>query len=162
MTARRLRVLLVGASGVFGSRLAEGLAREPGIASILAGRTLASLAKLGSDLGGTPETAVLDRDRATQRAGSRQDIPLAAHTATSAAIHSKQHPDKASIHHFANDFTTGRLVFHRDGFSGFSRIPGNAHRSHDQATLSYFQHHTIAFMNHGRFSEIGSLNREIG
>ncbi len=65
MTARRLRVLLVGATGVFGSRLAEGLVREPGVALILAGRTLASLAKLGSDLGGVPETFVFDRDRAT-------------------------------------------------------------------------------------------------
>lgn len=65
MIARRLRVLLVGATGVFGSRLAEGLVREPGVALILAGRTLASLTKLGSDLGGAPETFVFDRDRAT-------------------------------------------------------------------------------------------------
>jgi len=64
MTAGGLRVLLVGATGVFGSRLAQGLVREPGIALILAGRTLPALEKLGSKLGGAPETAVFDRDRA--------------------------------------------------------------------------------------------------
>ena len=65
MSARYLRVLLVGATGVFGSRLAEGLVREPGVALILAGRTFASLAKLRADLGGAPEIFVFDRDRAT-------------------------------------------------------------------------------------------------
>ncbi len=68
MSARGLRVLLVGATGVFGSRLAEGLVREPGVALILAGRTLASLAKLRADLGGAPETFVFDRDRAAPEA----------------------------------------------------------------------------------------------
>jgi saccharopine dehydrogenase-like NADP-dependent oxidoreductase len=65
MTAGGLRVLLVGATGVFGSRLAQGLVREPGIALILAGRTLPALEKLGTKLGGAPETVVFDRDRAT-------------------------------------------------------------------------------------------------
>ncbi len=65
MTAGCLRVLLVGATGTFGSRLAEGLVREPGITLILAGRTFASLEELGFDLGGAPKTVVFDRDRAT-------------------------------------------------------------------------------------------------
>ncbi len=60
-----LRVLLVGATGVFGRRLAEGLAGEPGIALVLAGRTAISLERLGRDLGGAPETAVIDRGRVT-------------------------------------------------------------------------------------------------
>jgi saccharopine dehydrogenase-like NADP-dependent oxidoreductase len=60
----RYRVLLVGATGVFGRRLAEGLVREPGVALILAGRTPGSLAKLKHDLGGGPEVQVFDRNRA--------------------------------------------------------------------------------------------------
>jgi len=64
MTGSRLRVLLVGAAGVFGSRLAEGLVREPGIDLILAGRTTGTLAKLKHRLGGGPETLIFDRDRA--------------------------------------------------------------------------------------------------
>ncbi len=63
MSAAPLRVLLIGATGVFGSRLAEGLAREPGIALILAGRTAASLNRLKRASGGATEAAVLDRDR---------------------------------------------------------------------------------------------------
>lgn len=76
MTARRLRVLLVGATGVFGSRLAEGLVREPGVALILAGRTFASLTKLGLDLGGALETVVFDRDRATPGSLRRLSVEI--------------------------------------------------------------------------------------
>ena len=60
-----LRVLVVGATGVFGRRLAEQLVHEPGIALILAGRTARTLAKLSADLGGDTECAVLDREQVT-------------------------------------------------------------------------------------------------
>ena len=65
MTDAPLRVLLVGAAGSFGRRLAEGLAAEPGIRLILAGRRRASLDGLRARLGGTPQVCVLDRDRIT-------------------------------------------------------------------------------------------------
>ncbi|MDH3229190.1 MAG: saccharopine dehydrogenase NADP-binding domain-containing protein [Alphaproteobacteria bacterium] len=65
LTAAPLLVLLVGAAGAFGRRLAEGLAREPGIRLILAGRTRPSLARLRRVLGGTAAIRVLDRDRVT-------------------------------------------------------------------------------------------------
>ena len=60
-----LRVLIVGATGVFGRRLAEQLVHEPGIALILAGRTQQTLAMLKSNLGNRSNITVLDRDRVT-------------------------------------------------------------------------------------------------
>ncbi len=65
MTAAPLRVLLVGAGGAFGRLLAEGLAREPGIRLVLAGRTRASLERLRDSLDGAAEVCLLDRDRVT-------------------------------------------------------------------------------------------------
>lgn len=56
------RILLIGASGVFGSRLAELAAREPGIALTLAGRRGAALEALATRIGGEPAIMVLDRD----------------------------------------------------------------------------------------------------
>ncbi len=49
-----LRVLLIGATGVFGSRLAELAARETGIALTLAARDGAKLDALSARLGGVP------------------------------------------------------------------------------------------------------------
>lgn len=60
-----LRVLIVGATGVFGRRLAEQLVHEPGITLILAGRTERTLAMLKSNLGNRADITVLDRDRVT-------------------------------------------------------------------------------------------------
>ena len=58
-------VLLIGASGAFGSRLAEGLAREPGLSLVLAGRRRAPLERLADRLAapgqGRPLVAVADR-----------------------------------------------------------------------------------------------------
>ncbi|AQA00272.1 hypothetical protein BWQ93_18760 [Sphingopyxis sp. QXT-31] len=55
-----LRVLLIGATGVFGSRLAERAAREDGIALTLAARDRAKLDALAARLGGLP-VRTLDR-----------------------------------------------------------------------------------------------------
>jgi hypothetical protein len=65
LTALPLLVLLVGAAGTFGRRLAEGLAAEPGIRLVLAGRRRGPLERLRWKLGGAPEIRVLDRDRVT-------------------------------------------------------------------------------------------------
>ncbi len=61
---REQRVLLIGATGVFGSRLAELAAREPGLALTLCARRRIKLDALGTRLGGLP-VCVLDRDRVT-------------------------------------------------------------------------------------------------
>lgn len=65
MTPLPLSVLLVGATGEFGRRLAEGLAAEPGVRLILAGRTRPALERLRARLGGAPDVLVLDRDTVT-------------------------------------------------------------------------------------------------
>jgi hypothetical protein len=59
-----LRVLLIGASGVFGSRLAELAAREQAVHLTLAGRDGAALEALAARIGG-PAIMVLNRDRIT-------------------------------------------------------------------------------------------------
>jgi Domain of unknown function (DUF4166)/Saccharopine dehydrogenase NADP binding domain len=55
-----LRVLLIGASGTFGARLARLIARDHGFALILAGRRQRALEALAAELG-QGEIAVLDR-----------------------------------------------------------------------------------------------------
>ena len=57
-----LRVLLIGATGVFGSRLAERAVLEKGLALTLAARDRAKLDALAARLGGLA-VRVLDRDR---------------------------------------------------------------------------------------------------
>jgi len=56
------RVLIIGASGVFGSRLAERLALEPGFALVLAGRRREPLEQLSARLPAPSEIRLLDRD----------------------------------------------------------------------------------------------------
>ena len=63
---RPLAVLIVGASGVFGSRLAELAAREPDVALTLAGRTQQSLDAVAARIGGGA-VRLIDRDRVTAR-----------------------------------------------------------------------------------------------
>lgn len=57
-----MKLLLIGASGVFGSRLAEQLAVEPGIALTLAARNAAKLETLAERLAGPIGTIQLDRN----------------------------------------------------------------------------------------------------
>jgi NAD(P)-dependent dehydrogenase (short-subunit alcohol dehydrogenase family) len=61
-TERNIRVLIVGAGGVFGSRLARLAAAERGVRLTLAGRRLARVEALAAELGCA--ALVLDRDRA--------------------------------------------------------------------------------------------------
>ena len=62
MTAPPLRILLIGAAGVFGSRLAAALAREPGVELIAAGRRPSALDQLLRSLPpATGQTGALDR-----------------------------------------------------------------------------------------------------
>ncbi|QGZ93444.1 SDR family oxidoreductase [Terricaulis silvestris] len=58
------RVVIVGGSGVFGRRLAEGLHASTSSYIILAGRSLERAQRAATDLG-TPEAIALDRDTAT-------------------------------------------------------------------------------------------------
>lgn len=56
------RVLIIGASGVFGSRLAERLALEPGFAIVLAGRRRKPLEQVAARLAGPSKIHLLDRN----------------------------------------------------------------------------------------------------
>lgn len=72
MSLQRRRVVLVGASGVFGARLARMLAQRPDIVLVLAARRPEPLARLEGELAGAPagiETALIDRDRPQTLAG---------------------------------------------------------------------------------------------
>ncbi len=60
-----LTVLIIGATGVFGSRLVERAAREPGIRLILAGRTRTTLETLAARVARDDAIRVIDRDRIT-------------------------------------------------------------------------------------------------
>ncbi|MEQ1509841.1 MAG: saccharopine dehydrogenase NADP-binding domain-containing protein, partial [Sphingopyxis sp.] len=57
-----LTVLIIGASGVFGSRLAMRCAREPGVRLILAGRRADALRALGAQIDPDAIIRTLDRD----------------------------------------------------------------------------------------------------
>ncbi|MFT4025776.1 MAG: saccharopine dehydrogenase NADP-binding domain-containing protein, partial [Novosphingobium sp.] len=63
MTNRRFTVLILGATGVFGSRLAERLAGEPGIALILAARTASKLEQLRDRTCPAAAIRLVDRER---------------------------------------------------------------------------------------------------
>ncbi|MGE0667226.1 MAG: DUF4166 domain-containing protein [Sphingomonadales bacterium] len=69
------RVLLIGATGVFGSLLARSLAREPGVALSLAGRTARTLNALAAELDGAA-IAVLDRERITAESLAGFDVVI--------------------------------------------------------------------------------------
>ncbi|QZD86089.1 saccharopine dehydrogenase NADP-binding domain-containing protein [Qipengyuania psychrotolerans] len=60
--ASPLKVLIVGASGVFGSRLAELAVREEGISLTLGARNLSKLEKVAQELAGPVNLARIDRD----------------------------------------------------------------------------------------------------
>lgn len=70
-----LRILLVGASGVFGSQLAERLALEPGLALTLAGRRRDPLDALSRRIG-AGAVRTLDRDRIEPRDLAGYDLVI--------------------------------------------------------------------------------------
>jgi hypothetical protein len=70
-----LRVLIVGASGVFGSRLARLAASEPGIELVLGGRRRPPLDALVAELG-TGLVQVIDRDRASASELTELDLVI--------------------------------------------------------------------------------------
>ncbi len=158
MAAAPLRVLLVGAAGAVGRRLAEGLAREPGIRLILAGRTRAPLDRLRDALGGAPETCVLDRDRATEgdlrtlgagvvidAAGPFQDSRTALiEAAIDAGCH---HIDLADGREFVANIRRFGAAAQREGvavLSGASSTPALSHAVLDALTKGWRRIDTLS------------------
>ncbi len=70
-----LRILLIGASGHFGAKLARMLSRERGIALVLVGRRAAPLSVLSDEIGGA-ETCTMDRALLTADLMKAQRIGL--------------------------------------------------------------------------------------
>jgi hypothetical protein len=138
-----LRILLIGASGVFGSRLAELASREPGVHLTLAGRDGAALEALAARIGG-PAIIVLDRNRITALDLINYDLIVdaagpfqASHTRViEAAIAARKHYiDLADGREFVG--TIGR--YDKDArangvavISGASSIPALSHAAIDR------------------------------
>jgi Saccharopine dehydrogenase NADP binding domain len=76
VTNKPLSILLIGASGVFGSRLAERASSEPGVRLTLAGRDLGKLKALRKRLGAECAVVSLDRDTITPDQFSGYDLVI--------------------------------------------------------------------------------------
>jgi saccharopine dehydrogenase-like NADP-dependent oxidoreductase len=78
MTDDALCVLLIGATGVFGRRLAEGIAREPDVNLILAGRTLRPLQALQRRLPRSTSICQLNRESVSEEVlrGTGADVVI--------------------------------------------------------------------------------------
>lgn len=146
--ARLFRILLVGASGVFGSRLAERLAMERGLALTFAGRRRAPIEALVDRLG-TGETRILDRDLAVRgdvagfdlvidAAGPFQDSATALIDAAIAA--GVDYLDLADGRAWVTNFARFDRAARATGsavMTGASSIPALSHAVLDQLTAGW-------------------------
>jgi len=151
MSETKTRVLLVGAAGVFGRRLARRLLVEPGVVIIPAGRTRRRLEALRRELGHMPDICLLDRDHVTA-AGLREtgaDIVIDAagpfqdsrtnlvEAAIDAGLH---YIDLADGREFVSDIRRYGAAAHRAGvavISGASSTPALSHAVLDRLTAGW-------------------------
>ena len=141
-----LRVLIIGAGGVFGSRLARLAAREEGISLILAGRTSAKLEELAGELESPAAIKVLDRDAIA--ASDLQDCDIvvdaagpfqASHSRVIEAAIAARKPyiDLADARDFLRDFPRHDAAAKAAGIAmvaGASSIPALSHAVIDDLT----------------------------
>ena len=147
--AEPLKVLILGASGVFGSRLAELASAEPDIELTLAARGLAKLEALAAILPGRPNCIALDRDKLTSldlegfdllidAAGPFQSSHLqVAHCAMAAGV---AYLDLADGREFVRDFSRLDEVAKGAEVSlttGASSIPALSHAVIDDLTKGW-------------------------
>lgn len=143
-----LRVLLIGATGVFGSRLAERAVREPGIILTLAARDRGKLDALAARLGGLP-VQMLDRARVTSAALAGFDVVVdaagpfqaSAPTVIEAALAARVHYiDLADGRDFIAAITDHDAAAKAAGVSvtcGASSIPALSHAVIDALTAGW-------------------------
>ncbi len=143
-----LRVLLIGATGVFGSRLAERTVMEPGIVLTLAARDRAKLDALAARLGGLA-VRVLDRERVTGGDLAGFDVVVdaagpfqaSAPTVIDAAIAARVHYiDLADGRAFVAAIGDHDAAAKAAGISvtcGASSIPALSHAAIDQLTAGW-------------------------
>lgn len=146
MTNKPLRVLILGASGVFGSRLVERLAQEAGFALVLAARDRAKLEALAIRLGIAAEVRSIDRTRISPKDLAYVDVVVdAAGPFQQSHIHVIEAALAAAVHYI--DLADGRaFVDAIDQFdsrakavrvaivSGASSIPALSHAVIDTLT----------------------------
>lgn len=145
----RLRVLLIGATGVFGSRLARFVAQEHGIELILAARNLAKLETLADELSKRPHCIVLDRASLTAQDLTGYDLVIDAagpfeadgmRVVESAIAAKTDYLDLADGRAFVSEFPRYDEVAKGAGvalITGASSIPALSHAVIDQLTSGW-------------------------
>ncbi|MEM6267244.1 MAG: saccharopine dehydrogenase NADP-binding domain-containing protein, partial [Pseudomonadota bacterium] len=145
----RLRVLLIGATGVFGSRLARFVAQEHGIELILAARNLAKLETLADELSKRPHCIVLDRASLTAQDLTGYDLVIDAagpfeadgmRVVESAIAAKTDYLDLADGRAFVREFPRYDEVAKGAGvalITGASSIPALSHAVIDQLTSGW-------------------------
>ena len=144
-----LRVLIIGGSGVFGSRLARLASAEPGVVLTLGGRTEAKLRKIADNLEPAAATLVLDRDTIPPKDLDPFDLVIdaagpfqASHAQVVAAALASKTPyvDLADGRKFIADFRGFDYVARRRGvpiITGASSIPALSHAVLDQMVAGW-------------------------
>lgn len=151
VTNSPLRVLILGATGVFGSRLVERIAREPGFALILAARNRVQLKTLAARYCPDAGIRVIDRDQIqpcdvadvdviVDMAGPFQNSGVSViHTAISARVH---YFDLADGRDFVGRIGQFDEAAKKAGLvvaSGVSSIPALSHAVIDRLTAGWQQ-----------------------
>lgn len=151
------RVLIIGAGGVFGSRLVELLANEPGVEIVLGGRTRSNLEQLSARLAKPCQVAVLDRDTLAPSdiAGLNCQLVIDAagpfqssHTrvieaAQAAGMHYLDLADGRSFVREIEQFDQSAREAGIAVIAGASSIPALSHAVIDEITRGWSAYHTI-------------------
>jgi saccharopine dehydrogenase-like NADP-dependent oxidoreductase len=151
------RILIIGATGVFGTRLAAMLAREPGVQLILAGRTRKTLDALAASLPLLCEIAVIDRDTlsgddlkglACQVVIDASGPFQSSHTqvieaAIVAGVHYADLADGRAFVREIVQFDTRARTADIAVISGASSIPALSHAAIDDITRGWSAYHDI-------------------
>ena len=143
------RVLIIGGSGVFGSRLARLAAGEAGVELTLAGRTHSKLEAVASSISPAPATLQLDRDRIEPKDLEGFDLVIdaagpfqASHAQVIVAALASKTPyvDLADGRQFVADFPSFDDAAKRCGVplvTGASSIPALSHAVLDRMTSGW-------------------------
>lgn len=155
VTSSPLRLLVLGATGVFGSRLVERLAREPGFELVLAARNRAKLAVLADSLGPPTTFRCVDRkqigtadlagiDGVVDAAGPFQDSGM--HVIEAALAARVHYIDLADARAFVAAIPRFDAAAQAAGIAvicGASSIPALSHAVIDELTAGWREIETI-------------------
>lgn len=146
---KALRVLVIGGSGVFGSRLAQMAAQEPGVSLTLAGRNLDRLEQAANAMVPPPSVLRLDRDAIEPRDLEPFDLVIDAagpfqaskpYVIAAALGSGTPYVDLADGRRFVADFPSFDDAAKRCGvplITGASSIPALSHAVLDRMVSSW-------------------------